>query len=329
MRLYPTQRRSGSAPASPVDPQTFKRIKWRNRLNSWLILVGMTALLGFTAWILFGSTGIVWAVSASLVLLLLAPRISPAIVLRLYNARHIPLQNIPQIGLILNALAERARLPAVPKLFVIASSNMNAFAVGRQNDSAIAVTDGLLRGLNLRQLTGVLAHELSHIANDDVQVMGLADIASRLTSALQTAGIVLFLFGLWQGTHVILAAVVMFLAPMVGVLLQLALSRSREYQADLNACQLTGDPAGLASALQTLERKQGALWESMLPPGGRLPDPSVLRTHPRTQDRVERLLALTSEYEATNLQPEDPLDPGWGGNPITRRPRYRATGMWY
>ncbi len=312
-----------------LDQQVYRRAKWRNRSNTWLILAGLTSLLALSAWVLFGVTGLVWAVVASLTLLMLAPRISPAFILRLYKARQIHLHNIPQLDFIVRALSERAELPVVPKFYLIQSSNMNAFAVGRQEDSAIAVTDGLLRGLNLRQLTGVLAHEVSHIACGDIKVMGLADIVSRLTSALQTAGIVLFLFGLWQGNRVILAALVLFFAPMVGVFLQLALSRSREYQADLNACQLTGDPVGLACALQTLERKQGALWESVLVPGGRNPDPSILRTHPKTQDRVERLLALAPDYEPTLVQPEHGLAPDWGGTPTVRRPRYRMSGLWY
>lgn len=320
---------SKSARAGSIDADVHRRAKWRNRVNTWLIVSGLTALLGLSAWVLFGHAGIIWAVGVSLGFLLLAPRISPLIVLRLYKGRQIPPRAIPQLHDTLCTLAERAQLPSPPKLYHLPSSNMNAFAVGRPHDSAIAVTDGLLRGLNLRQLTGVLAHEVSHIASDDVKVMGLADIVSRLTSAMQTAGFLLLIFGLWQSSRAILAAVVLILAPLVGVLLQLALSRSREYQADLNACQLTGDPLGLASALQTLERKQGALWESLLLPGGRIPDPSMLRTHPRTEDRVERLRALAPQHEPDLIQTGPLLDSPFGSQRTTGKPRYRISGLWY
>ncbi|NNF77818.1 MAG: M48 family metalloprotease [Rhizobiales bacterium] len=126
-----------------------------------------------------------------------------------------------------------------------------------------------------------------------------------------------------------MAAVVLILAPLIGVLLQLAVSRSREYQADLNAFQLTGDPMGLASALQTLERKQGALWKSLLLPGGSIPDPSMLRTHPRTEDRVERLHALTPQCEPDLIQAGQLADTPFGSERTTRKPRYRIGGLWY
>ena len=91
------------------------------------------------------------------------------------------------------------------------------------------------------------------------------------TGALQTAGFFLLLLGIWQGGRTVLAALVLMFAPAIGSLLQLALSRAREYDADLEAAQITGDPEGLASALAALERRQGALWESFVLPGARIP----------------------------------------------------------
>ncbi len=313
-----------------IDPEVHRRAKARNLINTWLIIVGLTALLAISAWALFGVSGVIWAVGLSALVAFMTPRLSPAIVLRLFKAHAIVPHEAPQLIRLVDILTQRAGLPEAPKLYYVASSNMNAFAVGQPEDSAIAVTDGLLRGLDLRQLAGVLAHEVSHIANEDVRVMGLADVLSRLTGVMQSTGLVLMFLGLWSGGGALLAAVVLMLAPTFGTFLQLALSRSREYDADLGAVQLTGDPIGLANALQTLERKQGSLWESIVLPGGRTPDPSWLRTHPKTEDRVARLLELRAEpaldLDLTAAAETHPPPPYMR---VMRSPRYHVSGLWY
>lgn len=318
-----------SHPRPLIDPDIHRRAKWRNRINTWLIMGGLTLLLAVSAWAFFGVTGVMWALGLGAVFFLFTPRISPAMVLRLYKARPIESQEAPELFHVMDVLAKRAELPETPKLYYIASSNMNAFAVGRPEDSAITMTDGLLRGLNLRQLTGVLAHEVSHVANEDLKVMGLADLVGRLTTIMQSIGFFLLFVGLWQGGRALVAAIVLMLAPTVGTFLQLALSRSREYDADLGAVRLTGDPIGLASALQTLEHKQGNLWESVLMPGGRLPNPSVLRTHPKTEDRVARLKELTPgpdpELETTETKVVVPA----AFRRVLHPPRYHMSGFWY
>lgn len=290
---------------------------------------GMTLLLVVCAWALFGASGIIWAIGLGIGFTVLSPRISPAIVLKFFKARPIAPEQAPELFRILTILAKRAELPNVPSLYYVASSNMNAFAVGRPEDSAITVTDGLFRALNLRQLTGVLAHEVSHIANEDLKVMGLADMVGRLTSLMQSVGIFLMFFGLWQGGSFIVAAIVLMLAPTIGTYLQLALSRSREYDADLEAVQLTGDPEGLASALQTLQRKQGRLWESIFIPGGRTPDPSALRTHPRTEDRIARLLELRADRPDDLQVEEQVITLPAAFSRVLRAPRYHYSGFWY
>jgi len=316
--------------AGPViDTEMHRRAKWRNRINTWLILGGLTFLLVISAWALFGTGGILWALVLGGLLGLLTPRFSPGMVLRFYNAREIEPREAPEISRIIHVLAQRAELPEVPKLYYVASSNMNAFAVGRPDNSAITVTDGLLRGLNLRQLTGVLAHEVSHIANEDIRVMGLADVVSRLTAAMQSTGFLLLFLGLWRGGGALIAAFVLMLAPTIGTFLQLALSRSREYDADLAAAQLTGDPVGLASALKTIQREQGSLWESIVIPGGRTPDPSLLRTHPKTEDRIERLLELKVKPEPQVETAESRVPLPTTFSPVIQRPRFHPSGFWY
>ncbi|PWK64302.1 zinc metalloprotease HtpX [Aminobacter sp. AP02] len=269
-----------------------------NALQTWLLGAGSLLLLGVTAWAFAGSTGILYAIVFGALSMWAVRRISPQMVLSMYKARQVTPADFPAGFRIVEELARRAELPATPKLYVIPSKMMNAFAVGRRNDAAIAVTDALARTLTPRELAGVLAHEISHIAHEDVKVMAFADMVSRFTSFMSTVGLVsLFfnLFGFAGGfrTQVPwLAVVVLLAAPTVGGLLQMALSRTREFEADLGAAALTGDPDGLASALTKLERAQGRLWENILLPSGRIPDPSVLRPHPLTATRIARLRAL-------------------------------------
>jgi len=126
-----------------------------------------------------------------------------------------------------------------------------------------------------------------------------------------------------------LALLVLLAAPTLSALVQLALSRNREYEADLSAAELTGDPAGLAAALDKLERYQGRFWEQILMPGRRLPEPSLLRSHPDTEERIDRLMALVPRRQpcAALIMDTD----GWPGPAIAKpaRPRYRPLGLWY
>jgi heat shock protein HtpX len=227
----------------------------------------------------------------------------------MYRAREVTAAQFPTGMRILAALSRRAGLPAVPRLHIIPSRLMNAFAVGRRDRSAIAVTDALARTLTPRELAGVLAHEVSHIAHEDVNVMALADMVSRFTSLMSTIGLISLFLNLGGyaagGAESVpwLAVVVLIASPTVGGLIQMALSRTREFDADLGAALLTGDPDGLASALTRLERAQGRVWENILLPGGRIPDPSVLRTHPLTAERIARLKALSFDPAVSGRSP--------------------------
>ena len=129
----------------------------------------------------------------------------------------------------------------------------------------------------------------------------------------------------WIGLFLLL------LAPSIGGLLQLALSRAREYDADLDAISLTGDPKGLATALQTLERKQGGKWEGLVLPGSRSPEPSILRSHPKTADRVERLMSLKKDPSPMISQVDTLHQPGTSFTPINHPPRihWHRMGLWY
>ena len=287
-----------------LDLFAHRRNRTLNTLHTWLLAAGSLALLAVTAWAFGGIAGIVYAIVFGGISMWVVRRVSPQMVLSMYKARAGVGGRVPG-----RLRISSASCPAAPacrrrrSCYVIPSKMMNAFAVGRRDNSVIAITDALARTLTPRELAGVLAHEISHIANEDVKVMALADMVSRFTSLMSTVGIISLILNLGsymgggEGSVPWLAVAVLLAAPTVGGLLQLALSRTREFDADLGAAMLTGDPDGLASALARLERVQGRLWESILLPSGRIPDPSVLRTHPLTAERIARLNHLKAVAE--------------------------------
>lgn len=246
--------------------------------------------------------------------------------LRLYGARPLHPNEAPDLWAVLRELAARAGLPAVPVPHYVPSGGINAFATGTKHHAAIALTDGLLRSLTPRELSGVLGHEIAHIANEDLRVMDLADSISRLTHLLALLGQIMLLFSLpallW-GTVAIQwpALLLLAISPQLALLAQLGLSRVREFDADRLTAELTGDPQGLALALAKIERESRA-W---LLPGWGNPEPSWLRTHPATTERIQRLRELADSMAPQPLHsspflPDIPLAP--------RPPRWRASGVW-
>ncbi|ALG75338.1 hypothetical protein VY88_25055 [Azospirillum thiophilum] len=317
-----------------LNDQERRRHKLRNALQSVLLVGSLTLLAAAIGWVLFGPAGLLWVVILLGTALAFSPTVSPQVILGLYRTRRLGRVELPEVQDALATLARRAGLPAVPELHYLATPVPNAFAVGSARSSAIVLTDGLLRAMSLRELAGILAHEVSHVRNHDLLIMGLADIISRVTGAMATTGVVLLVFSLpamlmEQAGFPWLPILLLLAAPTVNTLIQLGLSRTREFDADLDAAALTGDPAGLASALAKLQRYDPGFWERVLFPGRRNPQPSVLRTHPATEERIGRLLSL---------QQTMPVQPGPGALPVTlpgrlppptHRPRWRSSGLWH
>ncbi len=318
-----------------MNPEILLRHKIFNWLQSLLMLGGMVGVLALLGWFLGGASLMIWTIALALVLFLITPRLSSRIVLRLYGARPLAPVELPQLHALLTELARRAGLEETPRLYYVPSSIMNAFTVGRRSDAAIAVTDGLLRQLNLRELAGVLAHEISHIRNNDVWVMGLADMMSRTASLLSLFGQLLLFINLplllFGEVHISwFAILVLLFAPSIIALLQLALSRTREFDADLGAAMLTGDPQGLAAALAKLELQHSGWLGRILLPGRRSPEPSLLRTHPATVERIARLRELTVSPAQASLAQSRELLPFPATLPlVVRRPRWRIGGLWH
>jgi heat shock protein HtpX len=281
-----------------IDSAVQSRHNFRNTLHTVLLIAGTGLIMGILAFTMLGWVGLLGATVFGAIGIASLGRVSPKMVLGLYKARPLQESEAPQLHEIMRELSKRAGLPKVPALHYVPTKMMNAFAVGREDDSAVAVTDGLLRAMNMRQIAGILAHEVSHIKSGDLKVMGLADVLNRITSILSNIGLIGVPLVFGTGINVpLLGLGLMIAAPTLGGLLQLGLSRAREYDADLDGATLTGDPEGLASALAILEERQGGKWEGLVLPGSRLPQPSLLRTHPKTADRIAKLMALRGQGE--------------------------------
>ncbi len=307
---------------------TWQRHTLVNRIQSLLLILLLLGISALAGGLLFGEPGLWLALAASALALVIEPGGVRRLTLALYRARPIATWQAPELWRITEILAGRAGLEAVPVLHYVPSAMVNAFAVGNRRAAAIALTDGLLRTLDRRELTGVLAHEIAHIVHGDLRVMGLADYISRLTALFALVGQFSLLIALpfwlmgdlqinWPGL------LLLIFSPQLAMLAQLGLSRVREFDADLAAARLTGDPEGLARALAKIERVSRS-WRAWLMPGWGNPEPSWLRTHPPTQARIERLLALQPSHEALDRAPL----PLTHFLPVQRVPRWYAGGVW-
>ncbi|MCA2981165.1 MAG: M48 family metalloprotease [Myxococcaceae bacterium] len=280
-----------------------------NLLKTGLLLAALSALALALCRPLGGAQGLVLAGGVVLVMNVVSYWFSDRIALAMHGARALAPGELPWLEAMLADVALRANLPR-PRLFVIEANTPNAFATGRSPDTAaVAVTTGLLRLLDRRELQGVLAHEVAHVKHRDTLVMTVAaTLAGVITHLAQLA----FSFGGAllgarrddedEGSSALAALGVLLVAPLTATLLQLAISRSREFDADAAAAELTGDPHGLASALSRLEAgnrlvpMDGAAGSSHLFIVNPLSGSGVMglfATHPPIAARVERLLAMT------------------------------------
>lgn len=297
-----------------------------NQLKTLILIGALSALvIGVGAALAPGQLPLF--VGLSLVMNLGAWFFSDRLVLRMHRARPLERAEAPRLHTIVDDLAARAGIPA-PRLYLIPEAQPNAFATGRNPErGVVAVTEGIVQLLSERELRGVLAHEIAHIKNRDILV---ASIAAAMTSMLTWAAHALSFAGLFgsrsndeaeprnSGAGSLLMVVV---APIAATLVQLGISRSREYLADETGAKLSGDPEALARALIKLE--QGA---AEVPAGHDQPATASLfivnpfagvggltrlfSTHPETAERVRRLRALASPSST-------PAAPSWRGTPLT------------
>ncbi|TMG89583.1 MAG: zinc metalloprotease HtpX [Betaproteobacteria bacterium] len=274
-----------------------------NWFKTGLLMAAIMALFGMVGAVLGGGQGMLLALVFGLGVNLWAYWFSDTMVLKLYRAQEVDATSAPQLYNTVGELAARAGLP-MPKVYLIDEAQPNAFATGRNPEhAAVAATTGILQLLSARELRAVLAHELSHVRHRDI-------LTSTITASIAGAISTLANFGMFFGgrnndnRNPLVALVVLILAPIAAVLIQLAISRGREYEADRGGAELSGDPRALADALAKIDRyAKGLPLETaeahpatahmmIINPLSGSGLAGLFSTHPPTEERVHRLLAM-------------------------------------
>jgi heat shock protein HtpX len=278
-----------------------------NNLKTTVLLAGMTGLLLAVGQLWGGQRGLIFALVLAAVMNLGSYFFSDKIALKMSGAQPIAREDGPRIYQIVERLAAKANIP-VPKIYMIPTDSPNAFATGRNPDHAsVAVTRGILDICDDEEIEGVLAHELGHVRNRDILISA---VVATIAGAITMIGRMIWwaeLFGGFGGGRsddrrggMFSALAMMILAPLAATLIQLALSRSREYEADATGARITGNPQGLARALDKIDK-----WAKRVPmqasptmahlfiyqplTSGEIFS-SLFSTHPPIRKRIERLI---------------------------------------
>jgi heat shock protein HtpX len=280
--------------------------RFTTRIRTWLLIAGLTALLLAIGAAIGGGALYVFAALA-VAMNLFGYWFSDRIALKASRAQPVEPGALPWLEAAVQDLAARANVPT-PRLYLLPSEQPNAFATGRNpQHAAVAVTEGLLRHLPEDQVKGVLAHEFGHIRNRDILVSSIAAMIAAAISAIANILQFSFLFGgddEDSGAGLIGAIATIIFAPLAAMLLQLAVSRQREYLADATGAQLLGRAAPLANALESLEHGAQALPMAVNPATASLyavnPLPragvaTLFMTHPPIEERIRRLRALDGD----------------------------------
>ena len=280
-----------------------------NWLKTSILMAGIVALFGAIGLLLGGAVGMMIALALAAAVNVWAYWFSDTMVLKMYNAQEVDETSAPQLYRMVRELAANAQLP-MPKVYLIDETQPNAFATGRNPEhAAVAATTGIMQILSERELRGVMAHELAHVKHRDTLISTIsATIAGAISSIAQFG----MLFGGSSGNnenrnvHPAVAILIMIVAPLAAGLIQMAISRSREFEADRGGAQISGDPKALAAALEKIhnyahqvplqiaeqhpETAQMMIINPLSAGGLR----GLFSTHPATEERVARLLALAS-----------------------------------
>ncbi len=279
-----------------------------NSLKTFLLMVGLVALFLFIGKALGGQIGMVYAFMLACVMNLFSYWFSDKLVLALYRAKPVPETDDTGLVRTVRRLAQKASIP-MPKVYLIKSPVPNAFATGRNpQHAAIAATTGIVEALSERELEGVLAHELSHVIHRDILI---STVAATLAGAIMLLRQMAWWGSMFGGMRRdrdehgggLELLVAMIVAPLAATLIQLAISRSREYDADKGGAELTGDPLSLASALSKISAGNAharvPLTDNPATAHLFICNPlkgqglaSLFSTHPPTAERIKRLESL-------------------------------------
>ena len=271
-----------------------------NYLKTAILLAGMTALFVGIGFMLGGPTGMLIALAIAVGMNVFAYWNSDRMMLSMYGAQQVDARSAPGLYGTVRQLADRAGLP-MPKVYIIDSDQPNAFATGRNpENAAVAATSGLLRILSTEEVAGVMAHELAHVKNRDTLIMTITATVAGAISMLATFAI--FFGGNRNNPLGLIGTIlIMILAPIAAMLVQMAISRTREYAADRAGAEICGHPLWLASALDKLERGAQAIDNPAAennpatahmfivnPLHARSID-GLVSTHPNMQNRIAKL----------------------------------------
>lgn len=277
-----------------------------NTIKTGLLLAALTIMFVLIGGALGGQRGMTVAFVLALVMNVASYWFSDRVVLAMYRAQPIDEARAPGLYATVRRLATRAQMP-MPRLYLIPSATPNAFATGRTPErGVVAVTEGILRLLDDGELEGVLAHEMAHVRNRDVLIMTVAaTVAGAITYLAHMAQWAAFFGGHRgddeEGRHPAVLLLLALVAPIAATIVQLAISRAREFQADAEGARIAGRPDGLIAALQKLQRANQALPMEANPATAHLfivnplSGGAVMRlfaTHPPLEERIARLRAL-------------------------------------
>jgi heat shock protein HtpX len=282
-----------------------------NTVRTGLLLAALTGLFLGVGWLIGGGTGMVVAFGIAVAMNFFAYWNADKMVLAMYRAQPVDRASAPGLHAVVEELARRAGMP-MPRVYLIESAQPNAFATGRNpENAAIAATTGLLRTLSREELAGVLAHELAHVKNRDTLTM---TIAATIAGAIGMLANFAYFFGgassREQPVGPIGILMVAILAPITATLVQLAVSRTREYDADREGAELSGQPLWLASALAKIERGARAIDNPraeanpatahlfIVNPLHAHGVDNLFATHPSTANRIRRLQEMAQAGSA-------------------------------
>ena len=276
-----------------------------NLMKTAILMAAITALFMAIGSLMGGQTGMMLALAVAVAMNFFSYWFSDKMVLKMYNAREVDATSAPQFYRMVQDLAQRAGLP-MPRVYVIDEDAPNAFATGRNPEhAAVAATTGIMRVLSERELRGVMAHELAHVRHRDILI---STVSATMAGAISMLANFAMIFGgrdsEGRPANPIVGILVMLLAPLAASLIQMAISRSREFEADRGGAEISGDPRALASALEKIhayargipmaaaERHPETAQMMIMNPmsGGGLR--GLFSTHPATEERVQRLLAM-------------------------------------
>jgi len=275
-----------------------------NYLRTGILLAAMTALFMGCGYLIGGEGGMLIAFGLAAAMNLFAYWNSDKMVLRMHGARQIERRDAPGFYGIVEQLARKAELP-MPKVYIMENDQPNAFATGRNpENAAVAATTGLLQLMSDQEVAGVMAHELAHVKNRDTLIMTITATIAGAISMLANIAMFSNLFGGDNRNNplgFVGILLVMFLAPMAAALVQMAISRTREYSADRLGAEISGHPLWLASALEKLERGAQAIDNEaaernpatahmfIINPLHAHATDKLFSTHPNTENRIRRL----------------------------------------